>query len=174
MGKYINRHLLIVAICSFILSIAAYFIVLFGYKNKVAFETTTLYPISNWEIFIFFAKPLVLLVPFVVLFTIIGSYLITLNWGKEVKILTVIRDNDGKLEKKSKIKFFSDDEKELFKIMMNTDGDIYQNDLTEKSGLPRYQVSRILSRFQNYGIVEKERFGMTNRIELNIDHVELN
>jgi len=57
--------------------------------------------------------------------------------------------------------------------MMDTEGTIYQNDLTIKSGLPRYQVSRIISKFEDYGIIEKERFGMTNVITLNIDNINV-
>ena len=60
----------------------------------------------------------------------------------------------------------SENERDLFKIILDTDGDVYQNDLTRKSGLEKYQVSRILQRFEGYGLIHKEKFGMTNQIHL--------
>jgi len=172
MRKYLNKNFLSVAVLSFVASLIGYFVLLFSLRRSVAFTTRTVYPISDWNVFLFFSKYLFILVPFVVSFTFLGSYLISRNWAKEVTIKTVIHENNGAFEKKSTITFFSEDEKKLFKIMMNTDGDIYQNDLTIKSGLPRYQISRIVSRFENYGIIEKERFGMTNLIRLKLGHVE--
>jgi uncharacterized membrane protein len=110
------------------------------------------------------------LVLFIFSFTILGSYLIAKYWAKDVTIKTIIHEVNGNLEKVTKITFFSDEERQLFKLMMETEGQIYQNDLATKSGLPRYTVSRIITKFENYGIIEKERFGITNLIKLNIDN----
>jgi hypothetical protein len=173
MKKYMNKHLLLITVLSFVISLAGYFLLLFRLKDTLPFNQVTIYPISNWRTFLFFSKPLVYLIPFMILFTILSSYLISKNWGQEISINTTIHENNGTLERRSKIKFFSEDEKQLFKIMIDTQGEIYQNDLTQKSGMPRYQISRILSKFENYGLIKKERFGMTNIIRLNLEHIEI-
>jgi uncharacterized membrane protein len=92
---------------------------------------------------------------------------------KDVMITTSISEKNGTVIKNSKIKFLSDNEKHLYKLIMDHDDEIYQNDLVQLSGLPKYTVSRILSRFESYGIIRKERYGMTNRIWLTVHQIEL-
>jgi uncharacterized membrane protein len=77
-----------------------------------------------------------------------GSYFISKQWGSEIVITTTIEEKMGNIQRETKVKFMSDNERDLFKIIMDTDGEVYQNDLTRKSGLEKYQVSRILQRFE--------------------------
>jgi len=99
MRKYLNKNFLSVAVLSFVASLIGYFVLLFSLRRSVAFTTRTVYPISDWNVFLFFSKYLFILVPFVVSFTFLGSYLISRNWAKEVTIKTVIHENNGAFEK---------------------------------------------------------------------------
>lgn len=153
-------------------SVLGYFVILFWIDRSAIVNDITVYPVGDWYKFLFFSKYLGILVLFVFSFTILGSYLIAKYWAKEVTIKTIINEEDGKIEKVTKVTFFSEEERQLFKIMIDTDGQIYQNDLAIKSGLPRYTISRIITKFENYGIIDKERHGMTNLIRLNLDNAE--
>jgi uncharacterized membrane protein len=104
-------------------------------------------------------------------FTVIGSYFLSRVWANEVIITTTITNTP--LERKTKIKFCSDDEKKLFQLMVDTGDEIYQNELVRKSGFEAYTVSRILSRFESYGIIRKERYGITNKIWLTVEPFDL-
>ncbi len=170
-SRYVCGHLMLCITVSFAFSICLYFFMVYRLRSTLLFESGTLYPISEWKVFLFFSKPLLVLVPFVLIFTFAASYFISRNLGNEVTITT--RNEGNGNQRKTNVKLLSEEEKTIFRIMMDTEGTIYQNDLTIKSGLPRYQVSRIISKFEDYGIIEKERFGMTNVITLNIDNINV-
>ncbi len=71
------------------------------------------------------------------------------DWGTEIVITTLIDETNGSFKKDTKAKFMSDDERDLFKLILDTDGNVYQNELTaKKNGLEKYKVSRILQRFE--------------------------
>jgi len=172
-GKYLNKKFALIVATLFTFSITVYFVVLLYIKQTMVFHTHYTFPISSRNIFLFLSKYIVIMVFSVLMFTILGSYFISKNWAKEVTIKTTIHENKGIFERKSKITLFSENEKKIFKLLANTDAEIYQKDITTKSGLARYQVSRILSRFESYGIIQKERYGMTNLITLTINPLEL-
>jgi uncharacterized membrane protein len=81
-------------------------------------------------------------------------------------ITTSISETNGSFKKDIKVRFMSDNERDLFKLILVPEGGVYQNELTEKSGLEKYKVSRILQRFEEYGLINKERYGITNQILL--------
>ena len=170
MRKYLNKNFLSVTLSLLVFSIVGYFVILFWVDKSASVNEITVYPVSDWYKFLFFSKYLGMLVLFVFSFTILGSYLIAKYWAKEVTIKTIIHEVNGNLERVTKVTFFSEEERQLFKIMVETEGHIYQNDLATKSGLPRYTISRIITKFENYGVIEKERHGMTNLIRLKISN----
>ncbi len=53
------------------------------------------------------------------------------------------------------------DEKRLFDIV-SAQGAIFQSELTEKSGMSKVKVTRILDKLESRGLVERKRRGMTN------------
>lgn len=55
-------------------------------------------------------------------------------------------------------------EKELFSIIRDNGGMIFQAELVEKSGFPKAKVSRILDKLEAHGLVERQRRGMTNAV----------
>jgi len=103
---------------------------------------------------------------------IIGLYLIF--FGKEEKIITKIKKikeqvNPKKISKdnyKKIIKNLSKDEKLVFENVINSEGTIFQSDLTEKTGLNKVKITRILDRLEGKGLIERKRRGMTNIVIL--------
>jgi len=91
--------------------------------------------------------------------------------NKNIIIYTIIK-NETEDNRIRKIKLLSDEERIIFNLITSEGKEVFQNDLVDRSGLPRYTVSRILSRFESYGIIKKERYGITNKIILKIDAVE--
>lgn len=67
------------------------------------------------------------------------------------------QNNLDKLEK---------DEKELYKLIMNEQGTVFQGDLVEKSGLSKVKVSRMLDKLEARRLLERKRRGLTNIVVL--------
>lgn len=91
--------------------------------------------------------------------------------NKKIIIYTIIK-NENEDSQIMKIKLLSDEERMIFNLITGEEKEVFQNDLVNRSGLPRYTVSRIVSKFESYGIIEKERYGITNKIILKINTVE--
>ncbi len=73
----------------------------------------------------------------------------------------------SKIEKTSKktvkqIKSLKGDEKQIYNMIADSDGSMFQNDLVQKTGFSKVKVSRILDRLEMKGIVERRRRGMSN------------
>jgi len=173
MKQLFQNQFLIAIIFSFVLSMLSFLFILYEIKNIIVKDMGFIFPVSDFQVLIFLSKPLILLIPFIIGFTILGSYMISKIYVKDVIITTSISETDGDVIKKSKVKFFSDQERDVFKLLMDCDDEIFQNDIVRKSGLPKYTVSRILSRFESYGIIKRERYGMTNLIWLTVHQIEL-
>jgi len=107
-----------------------------------------------------------------VFIVIVGLYLIF--FGKEEKIVMKIKKikeqvNPKKISKenyKKIIKNLSKDEKLVFENVLNSEGTIFQSDLTEKTGLNKVKITRILDRLEGKGLIERKRRGMTNIVIL--------
>jgi len=61
------------------------------------------------------------------------------------------------------------DEKKVFDILINENGEILQNRLVAKTGMSKVAVTRALAKLELKGLVAKERHGLTNRIRLKLD-----
>ena len=167
-----NRFLFAVMF-SFIITLISFIFILYELKNTFINNIGFIYPVSDFQILIFLSKPMILFIPFVVSFILLGTYTISKIYMKNVIITTTVSENNENIITKSKVKFYSDQERYLFKLMIDSDAEIFQNDIVRTSGLPKYTVSRILSRFESYGIIRRERYGMTNRIWLIVHQVKI-
>ena len=58
------------------------------------------------------------------------------------------------------------DEKQVFNLIMENDGAMFQSEIIEKTGFSKARVSRILDRLEIKGLIDKRRRGMTNLIVL--------
>lgn len=129
------------------------------------------YPIGQFEAIISFFKSLFFLFFIMLNISVLIFYFIYKNMNKNIIIYTIIK-NETEDNRIRKIKLLSDEERIMFNLITGEGKEVFQNDLVDRSGLPRYTVSRILSRFESYGIIKKERYGITNKIILKIDTVE--
>jgi len=156
-----------------IASLELFMLYLWNIQQNVSSEITLLFPISTWATLLFLSRPLLVLVPFMTLFMVCGAYFISRQWGSEIVIIATNGETKGAANHNKKVKYLSDRERALFKITVDTEEEVYQNDLPQKSGLEKYQVSRILLRFESLGIIRKERHGMTNQIFLTFSHPDI-
>ena len=170
MKKYLWGRYFVAGSLSLVVSLSAFMLYMWEVQRNLTRDYSIHFPVSSWNTFLFLAKPMLMLVPFVALFMICGAYFISKQWGSEITITTTIEEKMGTIQRETKVKFMSDNERDIFKIIMDTEEEVFQNDLTKKSGLEKYQVSRILQRFESYGLIRKERHGMTNQIYLTAVH----
>ncbi len=90
---------------------------------------------------------------------LITYYLISSSFSKEKKEI-----------KNSLIDFLNileGDDKKLLKMVIENNGEITQSYLVKKLNFDKVKISRIISKMENKGILEKEKIGMTNKIILN-------
>ena len=85
--------------------------------------------------------------------------------GASFVLLLRRRISDIQLEKTLSI--LPDDEKAILKLI-HTKKSITQNELTDSSGVYKMKVSRIISKFEAKGIIEKKPYGFTNLIKSKI------
>lgn len=67
-----------------------------------------------------------------------------------------------RLKLRQTVKSLQGDEQKIYKMIVDADGSIFQNDLVTKTGYSKVKVSRILDRLEAKGIVERRRRGMAN------------
>ena len=126
------------------------------------------FPANRLEVLFFLSMPLIVLAPFLLVITIIGSYTLTKLWVKDV-IINIITETNKKTRDINKIDYLSEEEKMILKILIDNNPEMIQSDLVIKSNLTKYKVTRILNKFEKMKIVKREKYGITNIIQLLID-----
>lgn len=71
------------------------------------------------------------------------------------------------------LSFLEDDERKVIKSILKLSGEITQRKLCELTGFDKVKISRILSRLESKNLVQKEKYGMTNKIILDENLLEL-
>ena len=170
--EILNRKLILTVIISYIVSIVSLLSIINYSQSLIVHDQYVPIPIGRYQTLVFLSKPFALIIPFVMGFTVIGSYLLSKAWGNQVVITTTIPQGEPMI-RKTEVNFASDDEKKLFKLIVDGKDDVYQNELVKKSGFKPYTVSRILSRFEAYGIIRREKSGITNKLVLTIDSTNI-
>jgi len=89
---------------------------------------------------------------------LIGAYFIFFAKEKSPKVIHK--------EEKFDLKEFTEDEKILLQEIINSEGTIFQSELTEKTGMNKVKITRILDRLEGKGKIERKRRGMTNVVIL--------
>jgi uncharacterized membrane protein len=105
------------------------------------------------------------------LIALIGAYLIFFGKGYEesIRIKKVETLPEKEIDASGLMKSVADmgpDAKAVLEHIIKSDGTIFQSELTEKSGLGKVKVTRVLDRLEGKGIVERKRRGMTNVVIL--------
>ncbi|MAH43045.1 hypothetical protein CL614_04975 [archaeon] len=101
-----------------------------------------------------------------------GLYLIF--FGKEEKIVTRIKKINQQIEPKKITKDnykkiisgLNKEEKQIFELVIESQGSIAQSELVEKTGLSKVKTTRILDKLQGKNLIERKRRGMSNIIVL--------
>ncbi len=95
-----------------------------------------------------------------IILTGIGLFLIFIN----KKYKEELAEKEKKIEEKiSKLK---EDEREVYKLIKENKGAMFQSEIVEKTGFSKIKISRILDRLENKGLIERKRRGMTNLVLL--------
>ena len=61
------------------------------------------------------------------------------------------------------------DEKKVFDLLMNENGEMLQNKLVLKTGMSKVAVTRALAKLESKNLVIKERYGLTNKIKIKVE-----
>lgn len=91
---------------------------------------------------------------------VLGLYLIIT--GKKGEALALERSR----EVKRLVKDLKKDEKQVFELVAEAGGVMFQSEVVEKTEFPKAKVSRILDRLEGKRLVERRRRGMSNAVIL--------
>lgn len=67
------------------------------------------------------------------------------------------------------LRLLSGDERAMFKVLMDSGGEALQKDLIPKTRMSDAKVSRVIDRLEEKGVVSKSRYGMTNKVRIEIE-----
>lgn len=130
-------------------------------ENDITFN----FPISRMETLRFLAGPMLMLAPFLLAITILGSYFLTKLWMKDV-IINVVTETYEKTATISRTKYLTSEEKMVLNILIKNQPEMIQSDLVKESKLPKHKIIRVLDRFEQYDLITREKYGITNIIHL--------
>ena len=103
------------------------------------------------------------------LILIIGLYLILFGQEK-VEVIKKIREKVKASEKKKDydkiLRNLPSEEKKLLKLLIESEGAMFQSDLVEKLGFNKVKVTRLLDKLEGQQMIERKRRGMTNVVIL--------
>jgi len=93
-----------------------------------------------------------------------GAYLLLPVSVEKPAEVSVLGERKERWEKISKA--LKDDERKIYKAILDSDGLINQSEIAEKTGLSKSNVSRSLDLLESKGLVERKRRGMGNIVLL--------
>jgi len=99
----------------------------------------------------------------IALIVIIGLFFV---FSKEEKQVIVKKVKEKQVKKTIDFSKLNNDEKRIMKIVIESQGTIFQSELVEKSGFDKVKVTRILDRLEGKQLIERKRRGMTNIVVL--------
>lgn len=126
--------------------------------SKIYQQDFITYPANQYKLYLFLLKPIMVLLPFLFTVTIVALWMFLKARMKYV----IIPSNDKINVEKT---LFSDNEKKVLETILKNKGDMLQVDLKDTQ-LEPYTISRILGRFEEMGIIQRRRYGMTKMIQL--------
>jgi len=126
--------------------------------SKIYQQDFVTYPANQYTLYLFLLKPIAISVPFLFIVTIVAIWLFLKARMKYV----IIPSNDNMNFDRT---LLSDDEKKVLEAILDNKGNMLQVDLKDTQ-LEAYTISRILRRFEEMGIIQRRRYGMTKMIQL--------
>ena len=95
----------------------------------------------------------------------IGLYLVFFGDGGKIKHRIEFR-KIKKEDYKDILNKLEDDERHVFKEIIEENGTIFQSSLVKRTEIGKVKVTRILDRLENKGLIERKRRGMSNIVVL--------
>ncbi|MCS4542242.1 MAG: hypothetical protein HY929_08025 [Euryarchaeota archaeon] len=87
---------------------------------------------------------------------------------------TFSRAEDTKQEKIAKefvLSLLDGDEKKIFQKIVESGGEVLQKDLVLETGFSKVQVTRLLDKLEEKGLIIKKRYGLTNKVVLSKNYL---
>lgn len=106
-------------------------------------------------------------IPLPVLIPLLAS--IGLLVGTLIYYISSPRFEKKGVDRNSVLKFLDSTEQKVVGAILNNKGEISQARIVSETGLPKVKVFRSLEKLKSKGILEKEKFGKTNKITLSDD-----
>ena len=75
-------------------------------------------------------------------------------------------ESEKKRIREGTLKTLKGDERNIYQLLIDSDGVLFQTEVVEKSGLPKSTVSLTLDKLEARGFVERRRRGMSNVVIL--------
>jgi len=98
---------------------------------------------------------------------IVGVTSTYLYFKGEDKITSIInKASDKPAISKTILNMLKEDEKKVYIKIFDNKGEILQNAIVNQTGLSRVKVTRIISRLEAKGLVERAPWGMTNKVKI--------
>lgn len=164
MIKKISPIFLILLIAT-ILSTLSFYLLWTEMNGLNEYDITFQYPVSRFETLIFLASPMLILAPFLLAITILGSYFLTKIWMKDV-IINIVTETYDKTATVNRTNYLTSEEKKVLNILIRNQPEMIQSDLVKESKLPKHKITRLLDRFEQYDLVTREKYGITNIIHV--------
>ncbi|OGD56749.1 hypothetical protein A3K78_06530 [Candidatus Bathyarchaeota archaeon RBG_13_52_12] len=170
----LNKNPLSIIIISLLISIGVTLLLIYLEIKRISSSDLELrFPINTFQLILFLSRPILLMTPFLLVLTIVGAYILTRLWMRDVVIQVITQEifkNSGPLRIAKRLE---GDEKLVFYKILQQGGEVYQNDLTLQLNLPRYKVTRILIRLENLKLIVRERRGMSKLVRLTFSPEEM-
>lgn len=106
----------------------------------------------------------IILVAASIVLGISGMYLLFFDSTGKPAGRSVLEERRKKWKEISK--GLKENEQNIYKVIIDSDGIINQSELVEKTGLPKSNVSRALDLLESRGLIERKRRGMGNIVLL--------
>jgi len=157
-SKFAVKHNALILICLIATSFGISIFYLHSEVSKIYRQDFFTYPANQYKLYLFLLKPLVVLLPFLFTITIVAIWLFLKARMKYI----IIPSNDNINFDKT---LLSENEKTVLEAILDKEGNMLQVDLKDTQ-LEPYTISRILGRFEEMGIIQRRRYGMTKMIQL--------
>ena len=162
---FTNRRVEFFLMFTLILTIIGLYYVDLGIKEFYHDIDDIKFPTGRLKLYLFLLKPATYLPPFLLIITIIGIQLLL---SKNRDKVIVVQTSDTIIKTDIDRNILNRNSVIVIDTLLQSSGQMMQVDLTKKTGLKGYQITRILNRFEGLGWIARKRYGMTNLIYLKL------
>jgi len=125
-------------------------------------------PIVVGQIFRYTQFDVVIISVSTVILAVSAFYLLFINSIETRNALPAVEKKDNsELDVKFALRLLDGDKRKVFKEIVESRGEILQNELYAQTGFSRAKITRILDYLELKGLIVKKSYGMTNKVILN-------